>query len=69
LKEWPDGYPLTSIAKPEALRAGEDENEQNKLLEHQHGVRLDATAPSAAIGANPQLETVGEVDRAADSRS
>jgi hypothetical protein len=42
-------------------RAGARENEkpQNKLLEARNGERLDFGAPGAAVGADPQLATVG----------
>lgn len=43
---------------------GETSIEQNKLLEQQHGQRLDTRTQSAAIGADKELETVGAIDRA-----
>jgi len=43
---------------------GETSIEQNKLLEQQHGQRLDTGTQSAAIGADKELETVGAIDRA-----
>ena len=47
-------------------RAGTRENEkaQDKLLEAQNGKRLDFGAPGAAVGADPQLATVGGGDGA-----
>jgi hypothetical protein len=42
-------------------------NQENKLLEVQHGERLDSTTTGAAIGADSQLETVGAVHRPADN--
>lgn len=47
-----------------ASRTRETENLQNKLLEAQHGERLDATTAGAAIGADPQLATVEQINRA-----
>lgn len=38
--------------------------EQNELLEHQHGKRLDTGTTGAAIGADKELETVGAINRA-----
>lgn len=35
----------------------------NELLEHEHEQRLDTGTPGTAIGADKELETVGEVDR------
>jgi hypothetical protein len=49
-------------------RAEETENQQNKLLEAVDGERLDTRTTSKAGGANPQLETVGAVNRAKDGR-
>lgn len=43
---------------------GETSIEQNKLLEHEHGQRLDTGTTGAAIGADKELETVGAIDRA-----
>lgn len=43
---------------------GETSNEQNKLLEHEHGQRLDTGTQSTAIGDDKELETVGTIDRA-----
>ena len=48
-------------------QAREIENQQSKLLEAQHGERLDGTAAGAASGADPQLATVGEINRPEDS--
>lgn len=39
-------------------RAGESENQQSKLLEAQHGERLDTGKTGTASAANPLLETV-----------
>ena len=38
----------------------------NKLLEHQHEQRLDTGTAGAAIGADKELATMGEIDRAKD---
>lgn len=40
--------------------------QSNELLEVTHGERLDTRAPGTAGTANPQLETVGEIDRPAN---
>ena len=45
-------------------RAGEDESKPNKQSEATHELLQDTRASSAAIGSNPALATVGEVDRA-----
>jgi hypothetical protein len=47
--------------------ARENEIPPNKLLEAQHGERLDARTASTASGANQAMETVGTVDRAKDN--
>jgi hypothetical protein len=47
-------------------RAGESENQPNKVLEHQHGERLDFGTAGAAGGADSELETVGAVNRPQD---
>jgi hypothetical protein len=39
-------------------------NQQSKLLEAQHGERVDTGTASEAIGGHPTLETVGKIDRA-----
>jgi hypothetical protein len=49
-------------------RAENSENPPNKLLEQQHEEWLDARAPQTPVGADSALETVGEVDRAANAR-
>jgi len=45
-------------------QAGKNEIEPSKLLEAQHGNYLDTSKAGAAGGADSQLATVGEVDRA-----
>jgi hypothetical protein len=51
-----------------ATRAGEKENEQNKLLEHQDGERMDARAQGAAGNADTDMEAVGKGHRSEDGR-
>ena len=45
-------------------QAGEKEIQPSKLLEAQHGNYLDAGTAGTASGADSQLATVGEIDRA-----
>lgn len=47
--------------------AGNSKREQNKLLEADHGQRLDIGAQAQAGRANQKLETVGAVHRAEDA--
>ncbi len=51
-------------------RTGENQNRHNEVLgvTHEHIERLDPGAPGTASGANPTLETVGEVHRPTDTR-
>ena len=49
------------VANP---RVRENEIEQNKLLEREHGQRLDTGTQSTPIGADKELETVGAINRA-----
>ena len=49
---------------PQASRAWENENQQNKLLEADNGEWMDTRAASAAIGTDNAMATVGEIDRA-----
>jgi len=51
----------------EASRAGTSENQPSKVLEHQHGERLDFGTAGAAGGADSTLETVGAVNRPQDA--
>jgi len=54
-------------APPNTLaRAGESENPQSELLENQHGERLDTGTASTASGADPEMATLGTVDRTQD---
>lgn len=48
--------------------ARETENPQNRLLEQQHGERLDPGTASTASEADPAMATVGEGYRAEDRR-
>lgn len=43
-------------------------NQSNELLELQHGERMDGGTARTAIGIDPQLETVGAVNRPANGR-
>ncbi len=43
--------------------AGKNENPPNKLLEEQHGQRLDSAAASTASGDDTTMATVGKIDR------
>ncbi len=47
-------------------RPQETGNTQSKLLEAAHGERMDTRATRKAGGANPQLETVGAINRPKD---
>ena len=51
-----------------ASRARESENEQNKLLEHSNGERLDGAAPKTAIAIDPAMAALGTVDGPSNSR-
>jgi hypothetical protein len=50
-----------------ASRARESENQPNKLLEQQHGERLEPGTVQAAGGADQALATVGEVNGTANA--
>jgi hypothetical protein len=50
----------------DASRAEKLENQPNKVLEHQHGERLDFGTAGAAGFADSPLETVGTVNRSED---
>jgi hypothetical protein len=45
----------------EALRARESENQPNKLLEQQHGERLDGGTAPATLGADSAMAAVAQV--------
>jgi hypothetical protein len=49
-------------------RARETESAQSRLLEQQNGARLDTRAASTAGGADPEMATLGTVDRTQDRR-
>jgi len=49
---------------PEASRARENENQQDKLLEKDNGEWMDARTAGAAVGINPEMATVGEINGA-----
>ena len=49
-------------------RALENESQQSKLLEAQHGEWLDTGTAGAAIGADKAMAAVGEIDRAENNR-
>jgi hypothetical protein len=51
----------TGAAEPS--RAGESQNAPNRLLEQQHGERLDTFTTEAASGTDPAMATLGEVHR------
>lgn len=55
-------------ATSELPRAGESELEPSKLLEQQHGERLDSKTAQAAIGAHPAMAAVGKVNWSANGR-
>lgn len=44
-------------------RAGEIKNSPNKLLDQKHEQRLDKRTPSETVSRDPQMETVGAVNR------
>ena len=46
----------------EPSRTGENQNPQNKLMEHKNGEWLDPGATGTTSGADPEMATVGEVD-------
>jgi hypothetical protein len=52
---------LTSTHTGAGAHAAKNISDSNELLEHHHGQRLDTRAQGATSGADPQLETVGEV--------
>ena len=52
----------------EVPSAGEKKSQQNELLEHQHGERLDARAAGKASGSDQAVEAVETVHGAADER-
>ena len=59
-----NGPQQVNNGSPPAHAGGETSIEPNKLLEHEHGQRLDTGTTGTAIGADKELETVGAIDRA-----
>jgi len=53
---------------PDSSHAREIEIEQSKLLEAEHGQRLDSRAAATTGRANQSLETLGEVNRTSNRR-
>ena len=51
---------------PDASRARENQNQQNKQLEEKDGERLDTGTTGKTSEADPAMATVGEVDRTKD---
>ena len=44
-------------------QAENNQKQQNELLEHTHGERLDIRAQGETISVNPTMETIGEIHR------
>jgi hypothetical protein len=53
-------------SQPATACARESKSVQNKLLEHEHGERVDGTTTSAAGIADSRVEAMAAIDRAAD---
>ena len=53
---------------PTRTRESFSESAPNELLEDNYGNHLDTGAQGAAIGADPQLATLGEIDRRENTR-
>lgn len=51
-----------------ATQAENIKNQQNELLEHTHGERLDIRAKSKASGIDTDMEAVGQVNRGKNTR-
>jgi hypothetical protein len=49
-------------------RVGEPSKSQSKLLEQEHGKRVDPGASQASVGAHPPLAAVGTFNGSADTR-
>lgn len=58
----------TQSSANQAPRARENENLQNELLEVKHGERLDSGTKGTASRRDPEVATLGEVDRAEDAQ-
>jgi hypothetical protein len=57
---------VNNNANPSTSRAGENINSPNKLLEADHGQRLDTGTTGTAGASHPPMETVGAIHRAQD---
>jgi len=55
-----------STAPEDASRTRENKNPQNKLMEKKDGERLDTRAKSKTGKADPEMATLGEIDRTED---
>ena len=49
-----------------AIRAGKIQNQQNKLMQKKYAQRLDTRAAGMPGKTDPEMATVGEIDRAKD---
>ena len=58
---------VNNAGTAETPRAGDSKNQPNKVLEHQHGERLDFGTTRTAGGADSAMETVGAIHRPQDS--
>lgn len=58
---------VNNAGTAETPRAGDSKNPPNKVLEHQHGERLDFGTAGTAGGADSAMETVGAIHRPQDS--
>ena len=56
----------TNTRAPAPARAENSENQPNKVLEHQHGERLDFGTAGVASGVDPQVESVGALNGTKD---
>jgi hypothetical protein len=52
----------------EVSRTRGNENSQNRLLEQKDGKRLDTGETGTAGGIDPEMATMGKIDRAQDNR-
>lgn len=59
---------VNNCVAAEASRAEESKNQPSKVLEHQHGERLDFGTAGAASGADSKMETVGAIHRTEDKK-
>lgn len=58
---------VNNAGAAESSRAGDFKNQPNKVLEHQHGERLDFGTAGTASGADSAMETVGALHRPQDN--